>query len=60
MNWEDPLVFKPKRFLNLTVDFKGDNLEFIPFGARRRICPSQPMAGRMLSLVLASLIHFFD
>ena len=60
MNWEDPLVFKPERFLNSTVDFKGNNLQFIPFGAGRRICPGLPMAARMLPLVLASLIHFFD
>ena len=60
MNWEDPLVFKPERFLNSTVDFKGNNLEFIPFGAGRRICPGLPMAARLLPLALASLIHFFD
>ena len=60
MNWEDPLVFKPERFLNSTVDYKGNNPEFLPFGAGRRICPGMPMAARLLPLVLASLIHFFD
>ncbi|KAJ9706597.1 hypothetical protein PVL29_001860 [Vitis rotundifolia] len=52
MNWEDPF--------NLAVDFKGNNLEFIPFGAGRRICPGLPMAARLLPLILASLSHFFD
>ncbi|KAJ9706595.1 hypothetical protein PVL29_001858 [Vitis rotundifolia] len=60
MIWEDPLVFKPERFLNSAVDFKGNNLEFIPFGAGRRICPGLPMAARLLPLILASLTHFFD
>ena len=60
MNWEDPLEFKPERFLHSTVDFKGNNKEFITFGAGRRICPGLPMAARLLPLVLASLIHFFD
>ena len=60
MSWEDPLVFKPERFLNSTVDFQGNNFEFIPFSSGRRICPGLPMAVKLIPLVLASWIHFFD
>nr|POE67439.1 (s)-n-methylcoclaurine 3'-hydroxylase isozyme 1 [Quercus suber] len=58
--WEDPLVFKPERFLNSALDFKGNDFEFLPFSAGRRICPGLPMAAKVVPLVLASLIHFFD
>ena len=60
MSWEDPLVFKPERFLNSIVDFQGTNFEFIPFGAGRRICPGLPMAVKLIPPVLVSWIHFFD
>ena len=60
MNWDDPLVFKPERFLNSALDFKGNDFEFLPFSAGRRICPGIPMAAKVVPLVLASLIHIFD
>jgi cytochrome P450 len=60
MIWEDPLQFKPERFLNSTLDYKGNDYDFLPFGAGRRICPGLPMAAKHVPLVLASLIHFFD
>ncbi|KAH7862562.1 hypothetical protein Vadar_006487 [Vaccinium darrowii] len=60
MIWDDPLHFKPERFLNSTLDYKGNDYEFFPFGAGRRICPGLPMAAKHLPLVLASLIHFSD
>lgn len=37
--WEDALSFRPERFLDSSVDFRGQDFEFIPFGAGRRICP---------------------
>ncbi|KAJ9147861.1 hypothetical protein P3X46_029977 [Hevea brasiliensis] len=58
--WEDPLVFKPERFINSNLDFKGNDFEFIPFGSGRRICPGLPMAIKQVPLIVASLIHFFD
>mgnify|MGYP003743168439 CR=1 FL=1 len=58
--WEDPLVFKPERFLNSALDFKGNDFEYLPFSAGRRICPGLPMATKVVPLVLASLIHNFD
>lgn len=59
--WDEPLVFKPERFLEPnTVDFKGHNFEFIPFGSGRRMCPAMPLASRVLPLALGSLLHSFD
>ncbi|KAK4478703.1 hypothetical protein RD792_014200 [Penstemon davidsonii] len=58
--YEDPLLFKPERFLGSSVDYKGQNYELIPFGAGRRICAGIPLAHRMLHLVLGSLLHEFD
>ena len=43
-----------------TVDFQGNNFEFIPYSSGRRICPGLPMAVKLIPLVLASWIHFFE
>ncbi|KAK9266576.1 hypothetical protein L1049_021626 [Liquidambar formosana] len=58
--WEDPLLFSPERFLGSKIDFRGQDFEFIPFGAGRRICPGMALAVRMISLMLASIIHPFN
>lgn len=58
--YEDPLDFKPERFLDSKVDYRGQNFELLPFGAGRRICAGIPLAHRMLNLVLGSLVHEFD
>ncbi|KAJ0501790.1 putative geraniol 8-hydroxylase [Helianthus annuus] len=58
--WSDPQRFKPERFLEVEIDFKGRDFEFIPFGAGRRMCPGLPLADIMLHLMLGSLIHKFD
>lgn len=59
--WENPLEFKPERFLGPNmVDFKGHNFEFIPFGSGRRMCPAVPLASRVLPLALGSLLLSFD
>ncbi|WCJ36607.1 cytochrome P450 family 76 subfamily G polypeptide 1 [Euphorbia peplus] len=57
--WEDPLSFKPERFLTSIVDFKGQDFGLIPFGSGRRICPGVPMAVRQLPLILGYLIRCF-
>lgn len=58
--WDEPWSFKPERFLDSTVDYKGQNYELIPFGAGRRMCAGVPLAHRMLHLILGSLLHQFD
>lgn len=58
--WDDPLDFKPERFLNSKTDFKGQCFEFLPFGAGRRMCVGLPLGNRMLHFVLGSLLHEFD
>uniref|UniRef100_A0A7N2MI65 Cytochrome P450 n=1 Tax=Quercus lobata TaxID=97700 RepID=A0A7N2MI65_QUELO len=58
--FNDPLRFKPERFLDSSLDFKGTNFAYTPFGAGRRVCPGQPLATKQVPLILASLVHSFD
>ncbi|KAM7466010.1 hypothetical protein LguiB_013572 [Lonicera macranthoides] len=58
--WDEPLSFKPDRFLGSNIDFRGQNFELIPFGSGRRICPAISLAHRVLPLILGSLLHEFD
>ncbi|XP_057950874.1 (S)-N-methylcoclaurine 3'-hydroxylase isozyme 1-like [Malania oleifera] len=59
-HWKDPLSFKPERFLNSSLDYKGNDFEFLPFSAGRRICPGLPLAARKIPLFVATLVHSFD
>ncbi|KAI3783932.1 hypothetical protein L1987_43023 [Smallanthus sonchifolius] len=58
--WEDPLSFTPQRFIDSNLDFKGQDFEFIPFGAGRRMCPGLPAGIKSVQSILASLIKRFD
>ncbi|XP_010253990.1 PREDICTED: probable (S)-N-methylcoclaurine 3'-hydroxylase isozyme 2 [Nelumbo nucifera] len=58
--WEKPLSFLPERFLNSELDYQGNDFQYIPFGAGRRICPGLSLATRVVRLILASLLHTFD
>ncbi|CAN6224632.1 unnamed protein product [Urochloa humidicola] len=60
--WPDPEAFSPERFAGCgEVEFRGkDRLEFMPFGAGRRACPGTPMATRVVTLLLASVLHAFE
>ncbi|PHT36646.1 Cytochrome 76A2 [Capsicum baccatum] len=58
--WDDPMSFKPKRFLGSKVDVKGQHYELIPFGAGRRMCVGLPLGHRMMHFTLGSLLHEFE
>ncbi|CAH1419147.1 unnamed protein product [Lactuca virosa] len=58
--WEDAEQFKPERFLNSSIDYKGMHFEFLPFGAGRRGCPGIQFAIAINELVLANLVYKYD
>ncbi|XP_004308407.1 PREDICTED: cytochrome P450 71A25-like [Fragaria vesca subsp. vesca] len=59
-SYTDPEQFIPERFLNSTIDYKGNNSELIPFGAGRRGCPGIQFAMVLEELALANIVHKFD
>ncbi|KAM0015472.1 putative ferruginol synthase [Helianthus debilis subsp. tardiflorus] len=58
--WENPMTFKPERFLENELEYKGQHFEFIPFGSGRRMCPGIPLAQRVVSLMLATFVYHCD
>ncbi|OVA17048.1 Cytochrome P450 [Macleaya cordata] len=62
--WDEPLVFKPERFLEsaggANVDVRGNDLRLAPFGAGRRVCPGKNLGLVTVSLWVAKLVHHFE
>ncbi|KAF5478434.1 hypothetical protein F2P56_004994 [Juglans regia] len=61
--WDNPLEFKPERFLNNAYgrfDYSGNNFKYLPFGSGRRICAGLALGERTLKYILASLLHSYE
>ncbi|CAK8530374.1 unnamed protein product [Lathyrus sativus] len=60
--WEDPMEFKPERFLkDDTFDITGSKeIKMMPFGAGRRICPGYHLALLHLEYFVANLVWNFE
>ncbi|KAK6243720.1 hypothetical protein QUC31_010129 [Theobroma cacao] len=65
--WEDPMSFKPERFLGTDnkdgegFDITGSKeIKMIPFGAGRRICPGYALAILHLEYFVANLVWHFE
>ncbi|XP_073119279.1 cytochrome P450 89A2-like [Henckelia pumila] len=63
--WEDPMEFKPERFLPTSsgeaFDITGSReIKMMPFGAGRRICPGLALALLHLEYFVANLIWKFE
>lgn len=59
-SWENVDEFLPDRFANNPIDFKGQDFQFIPFGAGRRSCPGISFAVASVEHALANLLCWFD
>ncbi|KDP27354.1 hypothetical protein JCGZ_20178 [Jatropha curcas] len=59
--WENPMEFKPERFLKGNFDLTGSReIKMMPFGAGRRICPGYGLAMLHMEYILANLIWYFE
>ncbi|KAL5545523.1 hypothetical protein UlMin_005210 [Ulmus minor] len=65
-HWENPLEFKPERFLaeegsgKSRLDVRGQQFHFLPFGSGRRGCPGTSLALQIVQTSLAAMIQCFE
>jgi cytochrome P450 len=59
-NWHDPERFEPERFCDTFSCIKGNEFEYLPFGAGRRMCPGISFGMASVEHTLAQLLYHFD
>ncbi|KAL5997314.1 hypothetical protein ACLOJK_008244 [Asimina triloba] len=59
-NWDEPLKFKPERFIGSDIDIKGPDFKLVPFGGGRRGCPGYNFAMATVEIALARILYHFD
>ncbi|KAH7652975.1 Costunolide synthase protein, partial [Dioscorea alata] len=58
--WEKPDIFYPERFDGSPINYKGNYMQFIPFGAGRRICPGTQLGITTIMIALANVLYHFN
>ncbi|XVE61226.1 hypothetical protein DITRI_Ditri06bG0022500 [Diplodiscus trichospermus] len=65
-HWENPLEFRPERFVGKEgsgkgqLDVRGQHFHLLPFGSGRRSCPGTSLALQVVQTSLAAMIQCFD
>ncbi|CAL9226172.1 unnamed protein product [Arabidopsis halleri] len=57
---QDAEEFKPERHLDLSLDFQGQDFNFIPFGSGRRLCPAIDFATTLIEVAVANFVYRFN
>ncbi|KAJ1411943.1 Cytochrome P450 [Sesbania bispinosa] len=66
--WDDPMTFKPERFMNNSEENGGSafdimgskEIKMMPFGAGRRMCPGYGLAMLHLEYLVANFVWNFE
>ncbi|KAK7378210.1 hypothetical protein VNO80_03648 [Phaseolus coccineus] len=65
-HWENPLEFRPERFLSekengkSQLDVRGQYFHLLPFGSGRRSCPGTSLGLQVVQTNLAAMIQCFE
>ncbi|VAH25050.1 unnamed protein product [Triticum turgidum subsp. durum] len=63
-SWENAQKFMPERFMDggsaATMDYKGNDFAYLPFGTGRRMCPGFNFGIATVEIMLANLVYRFN